>query len=293
MALVRIEFTLPESACDACQAFLSEKAPHGWEETRTPAGEVSFRFFLDSHPLWQELVAEIRERWPAGRCACGEEEAGDWSASWREFFVPIECGGRFEVLPPWLADAGHEALTPILIEPKMAFGTGHHPTTALCLTAIADLFRRGLVKPGQEFLDLGTGSGILGIALCKLGLFGIGLDTDPQAIACARENVALNGVAGGLKLAVGSLRSLRNDRGLDVIVANILSGPLMAMAREMVARLAPGGCLVLSGILGEQAGAVEAAYVEAGLARPALIEQDEWTALVWPASGAHETAALA
>jgi ribosomal protein L11 methyltransferase len=285
MSLVRIEFSRPESDCDACQAYLSLAVPHGWEETRGPDGAVFFRFFLDGHPLWREIAAEIEKRWPGCGCSCTEEEACDWSASWREFFVPIECGDRFEVLPPWLAGDGRADLTPILIEPKMAFGTGHHPSTALCLAAIASLHRRGLIRPGQEFLDLGTGSGILGIALCKLGLSGIGLDTDPQAVACARENVALNDAA-GMRLAVGSLASLKSGRPLDVIVANILSGPLVGMAREMTARLAPGGCLVLSGILAEQADAVERAYAEAGLPGAARLSEGEWVALVWPASGA-------
>jgi len=163
----------------------------------------------------------------------------------------------------------------------MAFGTGHHPTTALCLTCIADLNRAGAIEPGMEFLDLGTGSGILGIGMAKLGLTGLGLDIDPQAIVCAEENAGINNVADQFKVAVGGINSLPQDKRFQVLVANILSKPLIFMAPDILRHIAPGGCLALSGILVEQAPDVIRAYVRLGLPEPVLRESGEWCGLLW------------
>ncbi|MBN2140693.1 MAG: 50S ribosomal protein L11 methyltransferase [Desulfovibrionaceae bacterium] len=278
--LLEIKFTVPASAEDDCAAFLCAKAPHGWQEESGESG-VSYRLFLENHPLAQEIAAEISGRWPGCGLSLEQPTARDWTMAWREFFTPVSCGERFDILPPWLAKDRDNKLTAIVIEPKMAFGTGHHPSTALCLDWLADFHRAGRIARGQRFLDLGTGSGILGIGLCKLGLSGLGLDIDPQAVVCAMENAALNGVAPDMACAVGSVDCLGPGQRFAVIVANILSEPLRAMARDIVSLLAPDGCLVISGILAEQADGVAAAYTDLGLDRPGLKQDGEWTALAW------------
>lgn len=279
--LLKIEFSLPAEDYDDAVLFLSSAIQHGWQESQTPDGVTHFSSYLENHEPAREVARRIAERWP--HCGLRTEEAmsEDWGQSWREFFTPIECGERFEILPPWLADKGKSDFTPIIIEPKMAFGTGHHPTTALCLTCIADLFRQGAIAPGMEFLDLGTGSGILGIGLAKLGLAGLGLDIDPQAIACATENAATNQVQNTLKLEVGGIHAVPEGRTFRVIVANILSKPLIFMAPDIVRHIAPGGCLALSGILVEQAADVIRAYVAQGLPAPVQRDEGEWCALLW------------
>lgn len=279
--LLKIEFSLPEADYDDAVVFLSGAIQHGWEESQAVNGTTHFSTFLENHEAGREVARQIGEMWPHSGIRTEESESQDWGQSWREFFTPIECGGRFEILPPWLSDSQHAEFTPIIIEPKMAFGTGHHPTTALCLTCIADLHRAGAIAPGMEFLDLGTGSGILGIGLAKLGLTGLGLDIDPQAIACADENAGINNVAETFKVAVGGINTLPDDKFFQVIVANILSKPLIFMAKDILRHLAPGGCLALSGILVEQAPDVIRAYKRLGLPDPVQRNDGDWCGLLW------------
>ena len=207
--------------------------------------------------------------------------------AWKDFFNPVTCGERFTIFPPWLNKNENNGTTHIVIEPKMAFGTGHHPTTSLCLATIGSLAGSGAIQPGNSFLDLGTGSGILGIGLAKLGLTGVGLDNDPLAIPCAVENAEINDVADSLNLAVGTIDSLGKDVLFDVIVANILSGPLIEMASDLLAHVAQGGSLVLSGILADkQSDAVAAAYAKRGIGEPQRFIEGEWVCLVWERIGA-------
>jgi ribosomal protein L11 methyltransferase len=278
--LSRIEFTLPPPAAEEAAGLLADLAPQGWEETEVPQG-VQFCIHLQEHPMAVEVMRRIDERWPMAEPKLSQAESCDWSAAWKEFFNPIACGERFEIVPPWLAEQADDGLTTIIIEPRMAFGTGHHPTTALCLEAMADLVREGRLQPGQRFLDLGTGSGILGVGLVKLGLEGIGVDIDPQAVACAACNLEINRADHAMTLAVGGLECLEPSARFDCIAANILSKPLADMAERLVAHLAESGRLILSGVLIEQAPEVREAYQGAGLGEPRQIQQGEWCALVY------------
>lgn len=279
--LLKIEFSLPAEDYDAAVIFMATAIQHGWEESQAVDGTTHFSTYLENHDAGREVARQIAEKWPHSGVKTDVRMNEDWGSSWREFFTPIECGDRFEILPPWLKDEGHAEFTPIIIEPKMAFGTGHHPTTALCLACLADLQRSGAIAKGMKFLDLGTGSGILGIGLAKLGLTGLGLDIDPQAISCAEENAVINNVADAFKVAVGSISAQPDDAIYQVLVANILSKPLIFMAPDILKHVAPGGCLVLSGILVEQAPDVIRAYVRLGLPEPVQRNEGEWCGLMW------------
>lgn len=277
--LLRIALTLP-ALCEEAAAVLFDLAPHGWEELEQ-GSDIRYTLHYDDADIGHAAAEALRKRWPDAPLVVDGRETEDWALAWKDFFVPLACGERFEVLPPWHLDDRDPRRTPIVIEPKMAFGTGHHPTTALCLEAIGELFKQGRIAPDMRFLDLGTGSGILGIGLCRLGLTGLGLDIDPQAVACAAENVELNGVGDAMTLAVGSLECLADGLDFHMIVANILSGPLIEMAPALAPRLAPGGCLVLSGILAEQGAAVAAAYADRLPGPLRLVQSGEWVALIW------------
>lgn len=279
--LLKIEFTITEEKADDAGVFIAARVPHGWEETSNDDGR-HITLYLEDHPLGMEMVREFQEEFPETEIKYSEQESEDWAMAWKDFFNPVNCGETFKILPPWLEDGKENGTTHIVIEPKMAFGTGHHPTTALCLETIGKLSESGVIKPGQSFLDLGTGSGILGIGLCKLGLKGTGLDIDPQAIVCAVENIKTNNVADDLELAVGSIDCLDAQRNFDLVVANILSGPLIEMAVDITAHVKPGGALILSGILhGSQADAVAKAYERRGVGSPARYIDGEWECLVW------------
>ena len=230
-----------------------------------------------------EKIAAALDRSPMiVKTALSELEETDWLAAWRQFFTPVCCGNHFVVLPPWLADTqDFPGRTPILIEPKSAFGTGHHATTALCLRVVSDLLEAGRLQQGQHFLDLGTGSGVLGIGCCKFGLTGEGLDIDPLAVDNAVENRALNAIAPeNFTVAEGSIGAVAGKQ-FDLVLANILARPLTEMAADIVRACRPGGCLVLSGLLEIQADGVTAAYKAQGLPEPRRIIDGEWAALVW------------
>jgi len=295
--LLKTELIIPGSVAEADQEAIGEELSgwlaanslQGWEELTAPVSrDLTFRFYMEPEsPLARSIAEYTSRRWPMVKLFTESMEQQDWSAAWKEFFTPIDIGGRFEIVPPWLAGADHHGLEPIIIEPKMAFGTGHHATTALCLGGIAKLVETGRLTKGASFLDLGTGSGILAIGLVKLGCTGIALDIDPQAIFCAAENLALNGLPESGKpeapvhLAVGGLESLHPDMKFDCIVANILAQPLIDMAPYILKHLKPGGALMLSGILTTQAADVARAYTTLGLPEPERRDDGEWSGLFW------------
>ena len=278
----RLEIVVAESDYDCATGLLALEVPFGWEEQSLPTGETRFRVHCEQKDFLERLQQLLKQTVPAAESALSELEETDWLAAWRQFFTPVCCGNHFVVLPPWLADTqDFPGRTPILIEPKSAFGTGHHATTALCLRVVSDLLEAGRLQHGQHFLDLGTGSGVLGIGCCKFGLTGEGLDIDPLAVDNALENRALNAIVPeSFTVAEGSIGAVAGKQ-FDLVLANILARPLTEMAADIVRACRPGGCLVLSGLLEIQADGVTTAYKAQGLPEPRRIIDGEWAALVW------------
>ena len=278
----RLEIVVAESDYDCATGLLALEVPFGWEEQSLPTGETRFRVHCEQKDFLERLQQLLKQTVPAAESALSELEETDWLAAWRQFFTPVCCGNHFVVLPPWLADTqDFPGRTPILIEPKSAFGTGHHATTALCLRVVSDLLEAGRLQQGQHFLDLGTGSGVLGIGCCKFGLTGEGLDIDPLAVDNAVENRALNAIAPeSFTVAEGSIDVVAGKQ-FALVLANILPRPLTEMAADIVRACRPGGCLVLSGLLEIQADGVTAAYKAQGLPEPRRIIDGEGAALVW------------
>lgn len=280
--LTRLDLSFDSAHEDLVCGLLYLYTPWGWQDNGVGEGLRRLSVHFDRPEQSVETEAALLAACPEMILETVAVENADWTSAWRQYFTPIPIGTRFVVLPAWLKDEP-QAAEPILIEPKMAFGTGHHQTTALCLGALDQLSAAGVIRPGQSFLDLGTGSGILGIATAKLGLAGLGLDIDPVAIDNAHENAALNKVEDRLELGVGSIDTLAPERRFDCILANILANPLIDLAEDIRRHLALGGVLVLSGILSEQAGRVEAAYVAQGLTAPRVSHSGEWALLVFRA----------
>ncbi|MCX8030185.1 MAG: 50S ribosomal protein L11 methyltransferase [Thermodesulfovibrionales bacterium] len=167
----------------------------------------------------------------------------DWSESWKKKFQPIDLGDSLTIIPPWL-ELKKERVN-IIIDPGMAFGTGHHETTMRCLMLIENLSKK--LENKKDFLDLGTGTGILAIAASKLGFENVfAVDIDPLAIEASKRNVALNNLK-NIKISCDSIRSLRQH--YDFIVANLLASTLIKMADEIVSHLKKQGIIVLSGIM--------------------------------------------
>jgi ribosomal protein L11 methyltransferase len=177
----------------------------------------------------------------------------DWVASVRAQFVPIEAAPGLWIVPSWCRPADAGAVN-VVLDPGIAFGTGSHPTTAMCLAWLAHT-----VRSGDSVLDYGCGSGILAIAAAKLGAARVeGVDVDPQAVQASADNARINGVGANFRLAGGDDASDRSR--FDVVVANILANPLRLLAPVLASRCRPGGRIALAGILEAQADEVVAAY---------------------------------
>lgn len=200
----------------------------------------------------------------AAREALGGELAevadADWGEEWKKGLVAFSVG-RVHVRPTWISTPAPAGSVEVVLDPGMAFGTGTHPTTSLCLAALSDLLA---ARPGASVLDVGTGSGLLAIAARKLGAGRVaGNDNDPIAVRVARENADANGIA--LELTGAPVEAI--DGTFNVILANILANTLVELAPILAAKLAPGGVLFLSGILAPQEDEVRAAYLSQGLVR--------------------------
>jgi ribosomal protein L11 methyltransferase len=182
----------------------------------------------------------------------------DWGERWKEGLAPLRIGRVF-VRPSWIAAETPPGMVEVTLDPGMAFGTGTHPTTSLCLAAMSE---RLSTTPRARVLDVGTGSGLLAIAARKLGAPAVvGNDNDPIAIRVALENAALNGV----QVHFDERDVVEQPGPFDLILANILANTLCDLAPAIAAQLAPGGVVLLSGILTPQEAEVRAAYVAAGL----------------------------
>lgn len=281
--LMRIDILVCPEHGEAVTGFLGLKLSCGWEEIERPDGSVLFRVHLESPLLAEQFITELKACFPEVEIEQAQVEAKDWTFAWREFFTPVPIRNRFVVAAPWMEEARQAdkgGVTALIIDPRMAFGTGHHASTALCLEAVADLAERGGLCPGKRFLDLGTGSGILAIACAKLDMTGVACDIDPLAVENALYNREVNQVDGAVDIRLGSLDSVAGET-FDCILANILAGPLMDMAPGIIRCLKPGAHLILSGILTTQAERVEAAFTAHGLPAAGHSRKDEWSALIW------------
>ncbi|WP_029686254.1 50S ribosomal protein L11 methyltransferase [Tatumella saanichensis] len=195
-------------------------------------------------------------------------EDKDWEREWMDNFHPMCFGKRLWICPSWREVPEPDAVN-VMLDPGLAFGTGTHPTTSLCLSWLD-----GQDLNGKTVIDFGCGSGILAIAALKLGAAqAIGIDIDPQAIQASRDNAERNGVSDRLALYLPEQQP--DNLSADVVVANILAGPLRELAPLISVLPAKGGKLALSGILASQADDVCDAYADKFDLDP-VAEKDEW-----------------
>ena len=200
-----------------------------------------------------------------------EQEEGE--TAWKKYYHAMEIGNRLAICPSWEEYQGDRAV--IRLDPGMAFGTGTHETTSLCLTQLDKL-----IKGGERMLDIGTGSGILAIGALLLGAAEAeGVDIDPMCVRTAGENAALNGVQDRLKVLVGDLSDKASGK-YNVITANIVAAAIISLVPHVPALLAEGATFIASGIIDTRKDEVITAVEAAGLRVDQILEKNGWVALV-------------
>jgi ribosomal protein L11 methyltransferase len=279
----------------------------GPEYTYDSGRPVTLRTYLQNDEQAEAVRSKLEQAlWHLGRMRtigplrAQPIEEQDWAEAWKRYYTIQQLGEHTVIVPSWLEYDERPGDVVIRLDPGMAFGTGLHPTTRLCL-ALLETY----VQPGQQVLDLGSGSGILAISAALLGAAHVlALDTDPIAVEASAANARRNGVDHLIDSAEGSLgqgaqlghwlmpETAGGDAdaapqtasapagGFELIVANILARILATLAHDMAAALAPGGVLISSGIIAEREDEVALAYAAAGLERVERRQEGDWVALV-------------
>jgi ribosomal protein L11 methyltransferase len=258
------------------------------EDEGTPVGPVRVYGYL---PV-DEHIEENRQRlveslWHLGQIQALSEPAfreiqdENWMAAWKKHYHPIPIGKRLLILPAWIEQEDQSRLA-VRIDPSMAFGTGTHPTTQLCMEMVEKYTR-----PGQPVIDVGCGSGILSIGALKLGAsHALAVDIDAAAVRSTRENAETNGVSEQLETGQGSVPEILQGRfslrSSPLVLANILAPVIIRLFGDGLANLiTDDGLMVLSGILDEQAGGVEESARQHGLQWVETLQSGDWVALVF------------
>jgi ribosomal protein L11 methyltransferase len=285
-SFVKAEFRVPARLADEAAGILAARGALGcatqwpYKVRRSRTLSVTLQAFFD-----RLSSAQLRSHRAALDAAGMLDRSGPppatvalidpgWAAMWKGRFTPLPIGRKLAIVPPWNANAP-EGRGPIIIDPGQGFGTGHHPTTRATLIALE---RECTRRVFDRALDVGTGSGVLAIAMTRFGVGHItAVDRDPVALDNARHNAAINDCEARIRFSMAPLRSIR--RPVPLIAANILSSTLIAMAPDLTRLLAPGGRLILSGILAREAAGVMVHYRPLMRRRWSRTERG-WTTLI-------------
>jgi ribosomal protein L11 methyltransferase len=261
----------------AYRGVVIEAGPDGWN-----AGPVIVRAYLpadDQMPAnkhrVQEALWHLGQIWPVPEPAFRPVAEADWAEAWKKQLSVLRVGQRIVIRPSWRDYMPAPDDVIIQLDPGMAFGTGLHPTTQMCLVAL-----EALVQPGTEVLDMGTGSGVLAIAAAKLGAGHVlAVDDDPVAVKTARDNVVANKVQKKVRVVCGSLE--RVSESYDLVVVNILARVIVEMMQEGLAeRVHWGGKMIAAGVIEGKDQGVIAAMEQTGLALAERRQSGDWVCLV-------------
>ncbi len=239
--------------------------------------EVTVHLYIAPEENFAEIAELMQSRLQRAevpyQMACEGVRQEDWESGWKAYYHAMDIGARLAVVPSWETYETDRAV--ITLDPGMAFGTGTHETTALCLETLD-----AIIAGGERVLDIGTGSGILAIAVLKLGAAKAeGVDIDPMCVRTAGENAARNGVEDAFTVLVGDL-SDKASGIYDVICANLVASAIRGRAPAVPARLAEDGVFIASGIIDTRRDEVIGAVRAAGLAVREVKEKNGWVALV-------------
>lgn len=298
---LEIACDVPEEHADVVAEFLTQLSGKGvcvdnlnvdaFSVSEIPAStRVVIKAYLpaecDPAPKMLELgkfISDLSGQHPAdffGNPTLTAVNAEDWSNSWKVHFKPLRVGKHLLIVPTWEEAEQRPGDLVIRIDPGMAFGTGGHETTRLCLESLESVMENSPLLAVPSLLDLGTGSGILAMAACLLGAGRIlALDIDPDAVVVARENIQLNQLSDQIECGTAPLESL--EERFDIILANILAEELVRLAPYLTDRLQPGGSLILSGILAEKEQLVYQGFASEPLKYIQTSRDGEWVAMLY------------
>ncbi|MFY9607432.1 MAG: 50S ribosomal protein L11 methyltransferase [Blastocatellia bacterium] len=277
-----VAFEVARDAEEFAGALLFELGTIGLVTLEEGDDSVKLGAYFDGQADAENIAREIQGEF--GRAGRQSELHGvsvssiqdqDWMQKWKEGFEPIEIGSRLIVAPSWKLPGDGDGRTVVQIDPGMAFGTGTHETTRLCLEGVEAHWR------GGRLLDVGTGTGILAIAAALLapGSRIIAIDVDPQAVQVARENAEINGVSSSIEIVEGQASEFTVSP-FDMVVANLTAEVIISLVDDLAECLAASGMLILSGILTTLEADVENAAKRSGLVIVERHQLGEWSALV-------------
>ena len=235
--------------------------------------DTDYEIVFNQIDIGVRLLAHVGEVSELSKRVLNEKE---WHESWKKHFSILEVGKTLAIVPSWLKSKKVNRKIVIELDPGMAFGTGHHPTTRMCLEMLETL-----VKPCHTVLDLGCGSGILSIASAKMGSEKvIGIDNDETAIKVARENIKINGIGDSVSISNGSVPNKNIDKySNDIVVANISSKVILDLSKEITEYLKPKGYLLISGFLDNTESEIIDVFKKLNLNVVSKLGTADWVAL--------------
>lgn len=241
-----------------------------------PRDEVTVHLYIAPDENFAEIAELMQDRLTRAEVpytlSCEGVKQEDWENGWKRYYHAMEIGRRLAIVPSWETCTTSRAV--ITLDPGMAFGTGTHETTSLCLETLDEH-----VRGGERVLDIGTGSGILAIAALKLGAAGAeGVDIDPMCVRTAGENAERNGVSDRFRVLVGDLSDKASGR-YDLITANIVASAILSLAPHVPALMAPGAQFIASGIIDERKEEVLDGLRAAGLTAVEVQEKRGWVCI--------------
>lgn len=286
-----LSLTLPQELSEPISNFLMEKGATGIEEESGDFQRERLKAYfprdggeervLRSLRRYVKSLQEIHPQLPQIEMEIGHLPDRDWGENWKKFFKPLRVGSRFVIKPPWAKIRMKKDDLPIEINPGMAFGTGTHATTRLCMVTM----EKRLKKRGVSVLDVGTGSGILAIAAVRLGAAEVWAnDIDRTAIEMARENLHRNGVLDRVRIRQGGVGNIR--KRFDLVVANLDFRSLIRMRMALIRHLKEKGVLILSGVLQTEEERLRHRYLETDHLKWIETKQEgEWVCLTFRKTG--------
>ncbi|MGK7345249.1 MAG: 50S ribosomal protein L11 methyltransferase [Candidatus Nitrospinota bacterium M3_3B_026] len=279
---IKISVLVDSSFADDAAASLAFETGRPVEMGEAGGGLVKVTvWFENGEGERPELVEAVRRAiglWVSGASEAetpetAEEEDRDWLALWKKSFKPLPVGERLVIVPSWEGLPVDGERLPVILDPGMAFGTGHHPTTAGCLVLLEKY-------AASSVLDVGTGSGVLAIAAAKLGAERVlGVDTDAEAVRVAMDNARINKAQDRVRIVEGTAGAAPGEFGL--VVANLYASVITKTAGTLREKTAPGGALIVSGLRAEQTRAAQKSLFAEGFSPMEQLREKDWVTLAF------------